>query len=175
MQTLWDETYYLYRTFEGKDSEVGTYLIDDNCVFGVGTKKDDYQGGEVPGTNIILYGHNLSEGRGFGHLLKYEDEAFCKKHPQIHFDTLYEERTYEVMAVFRSQIYDESYGDVFRYYHFTQADSKKEFQAWYKNIKKMSLYDTGVSAKYGDEFITLSTCAYHTDNGRFAVVAKRIK
>lgn len=27
----------------------------------------------------------------------------------------------------------------------------------------------------GDEFITLSTCAYHTKNGRFAVVGKRVE
>ena len=39
----------------------------------------------------------------------------------------------------------------------------------------MSVYDTGVTAEYGDRFITLSTCAYHTENGRFVVVAKEIE
>ena len=33
--------------------------------------------------------------------------------------------------------------------------------------------DTGVSAEYGDQLITLSTCAYHVEDGRFIVVAKR--
>ena len=42
-------------------------------------------------------------------------------------------------------------------------------------FKKLSLYDTGAEAKYGDEFLTLSTCAYQTKNGRFVVVAKRIE
>ncbi len=37
------------------------------------------------------------------------------------------------------------------------------------------MYDTGVDASYGDEFITLSTCAYHVEDGRFVVVGKRIK
>ena len=32
-----------------------------------------------------------------------------------------------------------------------------------------------VEAEYGDEFLTLSVCAYHVDNGRLVVVAKRIK
>ena len=36
-------------------------------------------------------------------------------------------------------------------------------------------YDTGVEPKYGDQFITLSTCSYHVENGRFAVVARRIE
>ena len=38
----------------------------------------------------------------------------------------------------------------------------------------MSLYDTGVEAELGDEFITLSVCAYHVEDGRFVVVGKRI-
>ena len=32
--------------------------------------------------------------------------------------------------------------------------------------------DTGLTAKRGDRLITLVTCASHTDNGRFAVVAR---
>ena len=39
----------------------------------------------------------------------------------------------------------------------------------------MSLYDTGVSAEYGDELLTLSTCDYYTSDGRFVVVAKKIR
>ena len=39
----------------------------------------------------------------------------------------------------------------------------------------MSLYDTGVEAELGDEFITLSVCAYHVEDGRFVVVGKRVK
>ncbi|MEG1847706.1 MAG: class B sortase, partial [Lachnospiraceae bacterium] len=34
--------------------------------------------------------------------------------------------------------------------------------------------DTGVTAAYGDSLITLSTCDYQEDNGRFVVVAKKI-
>ena len=65
--------------------------------------------------------------------------------------------------------------DEFRYYDFYQADSREDFDDFYQNIKGLSEYETGVSADYGDTFITLSTCAYHTPEGRFAVVAKRIE
>ena len=61
------------------------------------------------------------------------------------------------------------------YYQFFQADTQDEFDDWYDNIKAMSLYDTGVTAEYGDEFITLSCCAYQVEDGRFVVVGKRIK
>ena len=36
----------------------------------------------------------------------------------------------------------------------------------------MALYDTGVTAEYGDTFLTLSTCDYYADDGSFFVVAK---
>lgn len=40
-------------------------------------------------------------------------------------------------------------------------------------MKKLSLYDTGVEAQFGDTFLTLSTCTYHVPDKRFVVVAKR--
>ena len=36
------------------------------------------------------------------------------------------------------------------------------------------MYDTGVTAEYGDRLITLSTCEYSAQNGRLVVVAKKI-
>ena len=57
----------------------------------------------------------------------------------------------------------------------TTTNNAEEFDDFYNNIKKLSAYDTGVTAEFGDEFITLSTCAYHTTNGRFVVVGKRIE
>ncbi len=38
----------------------------------------------------------------------------------------------------------------------------------------LSFYDTGVKAYYGDELLTLTTCDYEEQDGRFVVVAKRI-
>lgn len=94
------------------------------------------------------------------------------EHPVISFDTLYEERTYEIIAVFRSQVYA-SDDDVFKYYQFYEADTEEEFNDFYKNIKELSLHDTGVEAAFGDTFLTLSTCAYHVTDGRLVVAAKR--
>ena len=35
-----------------------------------------------------------------------------------------------------------------------------------------SLYDLGVTAEYGDRLLLYYTCSYHTDNGRFVIVAR---
>ena len=42
-----------------------------------------------------------------------------------------------------------------------------------RNYKEKSLYDTGVTAEYGDKLITLVTCSYHEEHGRFVVVARQ--
>lgn len=77
------------------------------------------------------------------------------------------------MQCFTHEVYYEK-DEVFKYYKFFQADTEEEFYEWYRNIKAMSLYDTGVSAEFGDEFITLSCCSYQVEDGRFVVVGKRI-
>ena len=40
---------------------------------------------------------------------------------------------------------------------------------------ELALYDTGVTAEYGDQLITLSTCEYSRTNGRMVVVAKLLE
>ena len=57
--------------------------------------------------------------------------------------------------------------------HSTYAaeNSADEYVA---KCKEKALYDTGVSAEYGDKLITLSTCEYSNTNGRLVLVAKRV-
>ena len=42
-----------------------------------------------------------------------------------------------------------------------------------KNAKNASLYPIDTTANYGDQLITLSTCSYYVEDGRFAVVGRR--
>lgn len=154
-----DDTYYLHHDFYGQDSKYGCLYVKEQADLDAGT-------------NFIIYGHNMKDGSMFGDLDLYLKESFFKEHPVISFDTLYEERTYDIIAVFRSQVYDAD-DDVFKYYQFYEADTQEEFEDFYDNIREMSLYDTGVEAKFGDSFLTLSTCAYHVQDGRLVVVAKR--
>lgn len=156
-----DDEYYLHHDFDGKDSKYGCLYVRE---------KADLE----EGTNFVIYGHNMRDGSMFGELDLYLEEEFYREHSRISFDTLYEEHTYEILAVFRSRIYGEK-DDVFKYYQFYEAETKEEFDDFYENIKELSLYDTGVTARFGDKLITLSTCAYHVKDGRLAVVAKRIE
>lgn len=130
----------------------------------------------LPSTNMLIYGHNnRGSDEMFASLLKYKDEEFYKNHKIIKITTPEEEREYEIIAVFLSRVYYKSEKNVFRYYFFINANNKKEFDEYVENSKKASLYDIETTANYGDELLTLSTCEWSQEDGRFAVVAKRIK
>ena len=116
----------------------------------------------------------MQSGKMFGSLELYKDKNYYEKHKTIEFDTIYEEGTYQIMYVFRSKIFNEE--DItFKYYQFFDAYSEEEFNSYMEEMKNMSLYDTGLTAEYGDQLLTLSTCDYYEDDGRFVVVAKRVK
>lgn len=162
MWTPEDEEYYLYRGFDGSDNKNGCLILDtDSCL-------------NPLSTNLIIHGHNMKSGAMFGHLTDYEDESYYQEHKDIILYTEECRRNYEVIAVFRSQVFRKS-DNVFKFYNFFQADTQEEFDDFYNNIKEMSLYDTGVTAEFGDRFITLSTCVYHVETGRFVVVAKEVE
>lgn len=175
MQTPNDEEYYLHRGFDKGYSENGCLIMDTDSNVGVGTLEGRYQAGkDIPTDNLIIHGHTMKNGDMFGDLDLYEKKEYADEHKIIKFDSLYESREYEVIAVFYSQVYYTT-DDCFKYYKFFNADTQEEFDYWYDNIKELSLFDTGVEAAFGDQFITLSCCAYHVEDGRFVVVGKRIK
>ena len=64
---------------------------------------------------------------------------------------------------------------MFRYYYFVNAKDEQEYNEFVNNAKTASIYDTGVIAEYGEQLLTLSTCEYSQKNGRFVVVAKKVK
>ena len=190
------QNYFLHRALDGSEESTGTLFVAVNW------RKEN--------NNTIIYGHNMKDGTAFGSLAQFADESFGRSHHRLHFDTLYEERDFELYGVFYSQIDDEDletdeareeddkaveegeldlggeqgYWDPyriekdeddgrFRYYYFTDLSSKDDFEYFANSVKERSLYDMGIDAEWGDEFVTLSTCSYHVRNGRFVVVGIR--
>ncbi len=162
MRTPEDENYYLYRAFDKSDNVNGSLILDTDSSL------------EPLTTNLIIHGHNMKSGAMFGNLTDYERKEYFEEHKQIILYTEECQRNYEVIAVFRSQVYKKS-DNVFKFYKFFQADTPEDFDDFYHNIKALSMYDTGITAEFGDHFITLSTCVYHVTNGRFVVVAKEVE
>lgn len=160
MLTPKDPEYYLHRNFDRNGEYRGLPFLDANI---------DLHNS----ANYLIYGHNMKDGTVFAALKQYRSEAFFRTHRVIRFDTLYETGRYEVIAAFYSQIYNRDQ-DVFKYYRFHGPASPAEFSRYIKNVKKLSFYETGVTAEPGDQLLTLSTCSSHTEDGRLAVVARKV-
>ena len=150
--------YYLHRDFNGKRASAGTLYISEIC--------DPYNS-----DNVIIYGHHMSSGKMFAALDKYKKKSFYESHKRITFETLYGTATYEVLFAFTTPVYTKN---DFQYYAFSKARSAAEFDAFLSACRSRALYNTGVSASYGDKLLTLSTCEYSQKNGRMVVVAKKI-
>lgn len=161
MYTPNDPEHYLHRDFNGEYSYSGLPFLDSRCDID-------------KSSNLIIYGHNMKNSTMFSQLLNYEDYDFWKEHRYIDIKMADGERKYGIIAAYRTEIQEKG-SSAFRYYSFTNTDKASEYDEYLRNIKKLALYDTELSAEYGTQLMTLSTCSYHTDNGRFAVTAMRIE
>ena len=159
MYTPNDPEYYSRRDFAKQDTRGGTPFvgpgatIDDDCFY--------------------IYGHNMSSGLFFGTLNYYMDEEFGLSHRTFTFETLTERRTYEIIGVLKTYLIFPGHG--FVYYGYGGSLTEEEFDYFVSNIREQSMYDFGVVPKYGEQLLVLSTCSYHVDTGRFAVIARRIE
>ena len=159
MYTPQDPEKYLHLGFDQKYSFAGLPFIDANCSL------------DPESDNLIIYAHNMLDGSMFRSLMKYEQKSYWQQHPRVKLDLWDEEREYEVLAAFRDRVYYKT-ENCFKFYKFIDAESEDSYREAIDYYKTHACYDTGVTAQPGDRLLTLVTCAYHTDNGRFVVVAR---
>mgnify|MGYP000103752768 FL=1 len=129
----------------------------------------DYQSNDES-VNKIIYAHNMKNGTMFASLADYEDKSFYDAHKNIMYDTLYDKGEYEIVYAFTTKV---GASNEFKYYNYADIESEERFNEYVTQAKSRSFYDTGVNTVYGDSLITLSTCAYHTSNERFVVIARK--
>ena len=157
-----DEEYYLTHDFFLAENVNGLPILDHNC--------DPY----TPSYNLVISGHNRKNNTIFSNLAEYyQDKRHRNVHPFIQFDSLMEERTYVVFAAFFAVDYN-IYGEGFKY----NANIEYAIDAtqWINEINDNKLYETDIDVKFGDEFLTLTTCnSTRKKNGRFVVVARRVR
>lgn len=157
MFTPEEPEYYLRKAFDGRYAISGSLFIGEGC--------------EPDGSHVIIYGHHMKDGTMFGSLADYADRDYWVEHPTIRFDTLDSDGEYEIFAAFYSRVYKVNESGVFRYYQYADLSEPERFAEFVAQAQEAALYDTGVTAEYGDKLLTLSTCSYHTSEGRFVVIA----
>ena len=148
--------FYLKHDFEGNYTDYGLPFLDERCSLDTSDQ-------------LFIYGHHMNDGSMFSPLLNYADEEFCAAHPEIVLETEYGAETYQVAAVVREK---GSYGDG-EWNLFDQINiSADSFHSLVDNLSERRLYDTGRELVSGDRLLTLVTCEYSQNNGRWAVIAK---
>lgn len=153
--------YYLRRAFDKSRAISGSLFLGE--------------GWTPEGVHAIIYGHDMRNNTMFGALAGYASEDYAREHPLIRFDTLTQEREYEVLAAFYSRVYTDKDKNVFRYYQYGDLSDPERFASYVEQALAASLYQTGVEAAWGDRLLTLSTCSKkYTEDGRFVVVAREV-
>lgn len=162
VQTI-DNDYYLRRDFYKNTTNYGVPFFDcDNT-----PRQLD--------RNTVIYGHNMkSDDKIFGPLEEYRDIETFKKSPIITVNTLYDEYTFKIYAVFisNSKVSDDN-GRFFNYIFTAAGDS--QFMDYIAEVDKRKLYTTGVDVIGSDKIVTLSTCCYDFKDARLVVVGRLLR
>ena len=151
--------YYLHRDFYGDYSFSGCLFVGGGC--------------DLSSTSFIIYGHNMSAGTMFGTLDSYADAAFADAHRDIALTTSEGVLVYRVFAAFQTKVYSDN-DNAFKYYEQIGNLNEKTYNEAVSSMRALSVISFNDMPKYPAQLMILSTCSYHTDNGRFVVAAYRV-
>jgi sortase B len=156
-----DPEFYLHHNIKREYAFSGALFAAANCDM------------ERPSDNVVIFGHHMKAGTMFGTLKKFESKDFAVESGRIHLYTARGWERYDVVAVYKVSV-SPGQTDPFRYHSIADFEDKTDFDKYMANIEKRQLFDTGVTAIFGDKLLSLSTCEYSRRDGRLVVVAKRI-
>ena len=159
MHTPGRKDFYLSRNWEKEQSSHGCIYMREAC--------DPYK----PSDNMTLYGHNMRDGSMFAALQNYRSESYWQSHSTFTFNTLREDRSYEIFATFVTSADEDK---IFPFHLFVDATDEADYNEFVKGCKELAFYDTDITPKYGEKLICLCTCDYSVSNGRLVVVARQI-
>ena len=110
----------------------------------------------------------MNDGSMFADLEGYLEEGYWREHPAIQCDSLTQRREYEVFAVLHLKDSKQTAAD-----YYTVPQDETGFTAWVERIRASALYETGVTAQWGEQVLVLSTCDKADSTARIFVAAKK--
>ncbi|MBM7541164.1 class B sortase [Amphibacillus cookii] len=149
-----DNDFYLTRNINKENSKYGSIFMDFRNK-GLGQDK-----------HTIIYGHHMKDGSMFHDLSLYSNQSFYEENTHIY--TLSPEGEEMVWEVFSSY----SVGADFYYLDIDFANPA-QFTAFIEELVERSLISTNTRVTEDDYILTLSTCDYTFENGRYVVHSKR--
>ena len=153
-----DNEYYLTHAYSGEEAREGALFLD-----GANRLSDE---------NLIIYGHNMRNGTMFGELSSFGEREFLLKNAVVRFDTLYENALYVPFAMFEASM-DENDGHYFDVRQIVFDETS--FELFVLKLRGRSVFDVPVEVEYGDQLLTLVTCSYNDDDGRYIVALRKLR
>ncbi len=152
-----DNDYYLNRSFDKKYNQLGSIFLD-------------YRNKNLNDRNVVIFGHNTSDGTMFGSLNDIFSKDFFadtnNNYIQI-IDTNKNIFTYRIFSYYTIQKEE--------YYITTDFKDDNEFQKFINTIINRSYKNFNIQVQTTDNILTLSTC--HGSSGtseRTVIHAKRL-
>lgn len=142
-----DNTFFLNHLLDGSEGAYGTLFLDSEA--------------SESNKNLVIYGHHMKDGSMFGSLLNYCSQSYYDAHPVLYCIT--PEQAYEVriFSAFETTAISAAYNHDF---------STGDFGAWLAEMAFQSDIDTKYVPEVEDQVMTLSTCAYSSEDARYVVM-----
>ncbi len=163
-----DNARYLTVAFDGSQNKAGTAFLDFRNELTAKKRSD----------NLIIYAHNQRDRTMFGRLKDYKNNLdFYSAHPKITFNSNYRSDEYKIFAYFVTEALPSqtAEGRIFDYHNYLDLSDRAVYDRFMSNVFERTQIITAVDVKYGDEFLTLSTCSSEFEPSRFVVMARKVR
>lgn len=165
VQTPEDETYYLRRDLDGKENSHGVPFLSAESSL------------SARGGNMVIYGHNIhkTDRDVFCDLAYYAEPDFYKEHPVIELTT---RQGTEEWLIFAYYLVDTGEPEAFRYSDVTTFADESVYDTYMAEVSKRNWLKVDVNCRYGDSFLTLSSCSLELEGSgtnRMVVMAKLLE
>ena len=156
----WDNSFYMDHDFDGNEDVAGTLFVDSRNSL---DPQDDH---------ILIYGHNMKDGSMFGSLNNYRNVGFLRNTVCIEFNTIYGDAQYVPFALFDASMTkdDPNYFKLIR----LNFSEEQPFDAFLADVQSRSLFNIPVDVNENDQLLSLVTCSYSMDNGRFIIMCRKL-
>lgn len=144
--------YYLDHIPVEQYNSAGTLFIDCKCA------------ADFSDQNTLIYGHNMNDGSMFASLREYANQEYYDAHPVIYISTPDFNYRLDLIAGFLTEPTSFAYANNF--------DEPEQFMAYIESIQSMSTFKSDVEVTEEDKVVSLSTCTYEINDGRYVVVGK---
>ncbi|MDN0044673.1 class B sortase [Mediterraneibacter glycyrrhizinilyticus] len=144
-----DNNEYLTKTFAENDNKLGAIFMDMR------------NSSDFSDRNTIIYGHHLNVSpEMFSRLHLYEDEEFCREHPNFYIYT--PDGSVRTYTVFSAGIVNAAANN-----YDVEFASDEEFEQYIELCRESSNYQVDVEVNAQSQILSLSTCTGDQRDERF--------